>query len=354
VQLALVPASWQAPLAFSAVSWFGLACAGELPGVIATAAALDARDRLAADAAGLRTLAVNAPDAIVVPPRAVGFVRLVWEARRSPTDRRTKLAADLWWQDPRKGGGVRLEANSYFIDGLRLDAADVNAGTLSNPGDTAQRTVRIWSSTRYQLDEPEIVSTGAPFITCAKPVPLTAQDRAELYRYGGEVRAGYSLTLTVREQLPNGSRFDEGFFHHLIQIKPRERIILPEPLEVNVRGVVRGDISLVGVDNGIDLGPFPVGGGTRHQIKLQTKQRDLSLKLDRFPESFMKVTLGEPTTEAGGQRTWLLTLEILPNRVSGTFPRRDSVSYRDTAIYLRIEGAATRRLRIPVSGKATQ
>jgi hypothetical protein len=68
----------------------------------------------------------------------------------------------------------------------------------------------------------------------------------------------------------------------------------------------------------------------------------------------MKVTLGEPKAEAGGRRTWLLTLEILPNRVSGTFPRRDSVSYRDTAIYLRIEGAADRRLRIPVSGKATQ
>src|SRR5207249_4632047 len=114
---------------------------------------------------------------------------------------------------------------------------------------------------------------------------------------------------------------------------------------------VRGDISLVGADNGIVLEPFAVGTGVRHQIKLQTERKDLSLKLDRFPDEFMKVMLGEPQAEAGGQRTWLLTLEILPNRVSGAFPRRDSVSYRDTAIYLRIEGAAYRRLRIPVAGK---
>jgi hypothetical protein len=310
--------------------------------------------RLATAASTLKKLTGEAGDAAIVPPRAVGFVRLHWEARRSPTDPRIKLAAELWWQDPRKGGGVRLEANAFLVDGLRLDAPDVNTGTL-NPGDSAQRTVRFWSSTRYQFEEPEIVSpSSTPFITWGKPVPLTDKDKAELYRYGGEVRSGYSLTVTVREQLPNGSRFDEGFFQHSIQIKPRERIILPEPLEVNVHGAVRGDISLIGVDNGIVLEPFNVAAGTRHQIKLQSERKDLSLKLDRFPDSFMKVTLGEPTMETSGQRTWLLTLEILPNRVSGAFPRRDSVSYRDTAIYLRIEGAADRRLRIPVSGKAIQ
>jgi hypothetical protein len=351
VQLGIVP-NWQAPLsstpAYKVLQEAGSAADAGHPNDHA-----QELQRLAASAPSLRKLTPEAGDFAVVPPRAVGFIRLVWEARRSPGDPRKKFAAELWWQDPQKGGGLTLEANAFLVNGLRLDNADVNAGVL-NPGDSAQRTVRVWSSTRYKLDEPEIASTGAPFITCGKPVPLTETDKTELSRYGGEVRTGYALTVTVREQLPNGSRLDEGFFQHLIQIKPRERIILPEPLEVNVRGAVRGDISLVGADNGIVLEPFATGVGTRHQIKLQTERKDLSLKLERFPDSFMKVSLSEPKTEGSEQRTWTLTLEILPNKVSGAFPRRDSVSYLDTAIYLRIEGAANRLLRIPVAGKATQ
>ncbi len=359
VRLFIVPESWHSSLASVAASWPGQGAGGELPSILTALAFLQKREGLQMQATRGRLLEKGAAEGVSVPPRAVGFIRLQWEARRAPAPgpRLQKLSADLWWQDPHSGGGVTLKANAFFVDGLRMDIGDISAGTLL-PGDSAERTVRVWSSTRYNLEEPEIVSTGAPFVTCARPAPLTEHDRQALSTFpdggliGGEVRSGYQLRVTAKERLADGTRFDEGYFQHQILIKPRERIILPEPLEVQVRGAVRGDVSLVGAENGIVLEPFAVRNGTQRRISLHTARKDLSLKLEQVPK-FMKVHLGEPKTDAGG-RTWSLALEIGPNQVSGTFPRRDSEAYRDTAIYLRIEGAANRRLRIPVTGKATQ
>jgi len=65
---------------------------------------------------------------------------------------------------------------------------------------------------------------------------------------------------------------------------------------------------------------------------------------------FMKVDL---TKEKGAPR-WTLHLEIGPDQVAGSFPRADNQAYKDTAIYLRIGGEGSHRLRIPVSGTATQ
>ncbi len=354
VKLFVAPATWHPALAAGAVALLGQSAVGELASVLASTGFIQKRDSLASEARNGRTLEEGLEEGLPIPPRAFGFVRLSWEARRGtiPGPRFEKYGAELWWQDPRAGGGVTVAANNFFIDGLRLDATDVSAGRLG-AGDSAERVVRLWSSTRYHLDEPEITSTGSPFVTCARPEPLTEEDYRALMRWGGEVRSGYRLLLTVKERLPDGSRFDEGAFLHQIHIKPREKILLPDPLEVSVRGEVRGDISLIGADTGIVLEPFPVRIGTRHQISLRTERPDLNLKLDRVPD-FMKAHLSESKKDSGGRQTWVLTVAIEPNQVSGTFPRRDSEVYRDTAVYLRIEGAAKRRLRIPVSGNATQ
>jgi hypothetical protein len=166
------------------------------------------------------------------------------------------------------------------------------------------------------------------------------------------VRSGFRFTITVREQMPNGERFDEGLFTHQVKVTTAERVHLAEPLEVTVRGAVRGDVSLIGAESGINLGIFAVKNGTRHQIRLQTGRRDLKLRVLSHP-SFLNVKLSEPGTE-GDRRTWVLSVEVEPNKVSGSFPRLEDEEYRDSAIYLKVEGPVNRKLRIPVSGKATQ
>ena len=363
-KVCIAPKEWRAPLAQAVATSVGVG-SQPLGWVPMGAAVVQKRTDLAESAEGLETLKVG-PPGVAVPPRSSGFLRLEWEAKRGVRagPRTEMFGVEIWWQSP-SAGGATLEANALLAEGVWLDVDDLSTGTLG-PNGLAERTVLLWSATRRQFAVAEVVSSAPDFVTCSQPEPMTDEDRQELLRRGVGVwireklerysidpRSGYRLRITVREQKPDGSRFDEGLFLHHIRIKPREKIILPDPLEVAVRGAVRGDVSLVGAEHGINLDQFAVSQGIRRQIALQIERKDLSLKVDRAP-GFMKVRLSEPEPDARGRRTWKLTLEIAPNTVAGAFPRRDSEEYRDSAIYLKIEGAVNRRLRIPVTGHATQ
>jgi hypothetical protein len=377
VQVFVAPRSWHDALAQAALSWTGVS-GDPLAYTLPRAAVMQKRGELAASATDLKTLEAGSSEGVTVPAKSFGFIRLQWEAKRMANElpRPERFSADLWWNTP-QAGGTKLEVGAALVPPLRLDVTDVTAGTLG-PGTAVAKTVYLLSSTRDHLEEPVIDSTASAFITCTRPEPITEEDRRELERRSAPlrlragargnltleerrelmwasltVRSGYRITITVREQAANGSRFDEGSFLHHVRIKPRDKIVLADPLEVTVRGIVRGDVSLIGADSAISLGPFAVRNGTRHQVRLQIERKDLSLKIGRVPD-FMKAQLGEPETDSMGRRIWLLTLEIAPNKISGTFPRPDSPAYRDTAIYLTIEGAAKRSLRIPVTGNALQ
>jgi hypothetical protein len=337
----------------------------------AFAAKSDRLRNLAAKADSLQELLT---DGRTVPPRSFGFLRLNWRADRGKNLRPpgSNFFAELWVQDPR-WIKYRLEVGALLADGIQFDAADINAGTLSQ-GDVARREFQCWSITRSQFDI-EVVSTGEPFVRCRKE-PLSEKARLQLserllkhYRGKGArdltdrertqlaqrplVRTGYLLTIEVREQVGK-ERIDEGQFTHTIHLKTPADVILLKPLEVAVRGRIHGDISVVGAENGIKLESFPVRDGTTAEVTLQSERRDVKLQLARKPE-FMTVRLGEPKDEGNG-KTWQLSLSIGPNRVAGSFPRLDIDKFRDTSIYLtiKIEGVPDRRLRIPVSGNATQ
>ena len=49
---------------------------------------------------------------VKVPARALGFVRLTWERRRTPNTpvESQRFAAEVWAEDPKRGGNTRLEA----------------------------------------------------------------------------------------------------------------------------------------------------------------------------------------------------------------------------------------------------
>ena len=289
-------------------------------------------------------------EGVSVPPRRLGVVRLSWEAKRKGAGgtQAEALLLEVWSQDARRTP-AKLAVGMFLVDGIRLDVADLNVGVLRS-NDTVRRVIRFWSNSRDDFDL-EVTSTGAPFIVCGPREPLTEQDREELLkRLGGPIRSGYRYPVLVRERADNGSHFDTGRFTHRLTFKPREYVNLSAPLEVPVNGFVRGDVVLAGADQAIVLPPFLVRDGASAKATLYTERRGLSLKVDRKPD-FLTATLSEPKEE-GRRTTWTLSVEIGPNKVSGSFPRNDPW-LRDTAIYLKVEGA-DRRLRIPVSGTARQ
>jgi hypothetical protein len=309
-----------------------------------------ARPELSAKAEGLIEVSRAG---VMVPAKSFGFLRLGWTAKRDlRLDPHRKLekklyAVDLWFQDPR-WSNVRLEVGAVLADGVEINVTDLDAGTLKSR-DVASREVVCLSRTRPNF-EVEVDSPVKPFIRCVSKVPLTEPELKRLASVG-PVASGYKLKIEVREEVDR-AHFDEGLFTHTLHVRPPADVILPKPLEIAVRGRVRGDVTVIGADNGIELQPFNFRESTTHQVTLQTGQRDIQLKVDHKP-SFMTVTLGEPRM-VDGSKTWLLSLKTEPNKVIGAFPRADSEELRDCAIYLKVEGATNRRLRIPVSGIATQ
>jgi hypothetical protein len=362
VELFLAPAEWRGQLDGVSATRAVCGSAGILDGIVTAVCAEQWTEDLTAKGENGRTLAAR--NGVPVPPGGYGFVRLSWEATRKPDPnlkgemaalgvRPELLSADVWMQDPEVGGNVILQTRALLMDGVRLDVKELDAGLLG-PGDSKRQLVRVWSSTRYQMEPPRIDVSGAPFVSCSKPEPLTWTDMAELIQRVGPVRSGYRMTISVREQMPDGSRFDEGFFTHQVTIIPRETFKLVDSLAVRVHGAVQGDITLVGGVTGVNMGTFAVRDGASSSITLQTDRNDVRLTLDeKKVPSFLKATLDGPTKE-GEQRSWQLSVRIEPNQISGSFPRADSEVYRDSAIYLRVDGPVKRNLRIPVRGTATQ
>jgi hypothetical protein len=297
----------------------------------------------------LRTL-TGGGEGVAIPPRGVGFVRLQWEVRQGKPSVQN-LTAKLWMQSPDRAP-VILQATAAVLDPVRSDVASLDLGSLG-PGDSTRGVVRCWSATRPEFGL-EVACSGAPFITCVKE-PFQDEDFQALRRTGLPILSGYRITVSVRESSEDGKRrFDEGPFSHRVTLTPSIPGGRPmESMVIGLTGAVRGDITVMGAANGIRLEPFPVRRGTEHTATLVTERPGLDLKVDRYPP-FMKVRLEKLTNTGGGSR-WKLELKIEPNKVSGSFPRVDSATYRDTAIYLKIEGESSgRRLRIPVSGQGVQ
>jgi hypothetical protein len=300
----------------------------------------------------LEEMAQGNREGAAVPGKSFGFIRLGWEARRggAVAFRPDQYKATLWMQNRDRGGHATLEVAATLAEGLSLDVPELDVGSLV-ADEVSRHVVRCWSVTRDDFDL-NVTSTGEPFIQVGPREPLTSEDRAQLSaRSHAVVRSGYRYPVVVREKTEKGAHFDEGPFNHALVFKPVQKVNLGAPLEVPVRGRVSGDIVVGSGDQAVRLQPFKVRDGTSVEVPLHTARADLNLSVERVPP-FMTVRLSEPKRE-GGRKTWTLTLEIGPNKVSGSFPRAESEQLRDTAIYLKIEGA-DRRLRIPVSGNALQ
>src|SRR5690606_22334692 len=125
--------------------------------------------------------------------------------------------------------------------------------------------------------------------------------------------------------------------------------------QVVLRGLVRGDLQVVGGPDDrdlIDLGQsFSSERGTDKAVKLVTNRLSLELELlaDETRPNYLEVELesvnkGEPVE---GQKQWRLSIGVPARKLYGSLPSGSGVSLKvtDTAT------GQTRRIRIPVQGK---
>jgi len=355
IKLLIAPASWRKPLEKAEAERDQLkayveAAGGGLAGRVAGAVPLErARAELlrGVEDRDFKTLPDDPNQGIVVAPRARGVVRIQWEARRITTIPKQNLIALLWVQNP-QNAATMFGVGALFVDPVRLDREDIPFGVLRT-SDAASKVLYCWSSTRpsFRL---EARPSGAPFVRC-EVEKINEEETRALRGKIGPVLAGYRVTVSVRERLDDRTRSDEGIFQHGVDLFPSDGKEKLDPLQVTLRGLIRGDVIVEGAETGIRLGSFPARQGTGHEVILSTKQPDLDLQVDSHPP-FMSVNLKQEKTNSGPR--WKLRLEIGRDQAAGPFPRADNEVYKDTAIFLKIGGEAPRRLRIPVSGTATQ
>src|SRR5262249_2429192 len=195
--------------------------------------------------------------AVPVPPRAAGFIRLMWEGRAGSQGPKAQLLkAELWTKHPGGVPGI-LQAGVVMTEPLRVDTIVIHVGVLG-PGDAARGRLRCWSRTRPAFGL-EVRSAGEPFVVCHKEA-LTADDQQELLKSGLPVVCGYRVRVAVRERTADGKRFDEGPFNVPFTLVPKG--VPAEPFQGAVRGVVRGDVTVAGGSE-IFLEPFAARSGTR-------------------------------------------------------------------------------------------
>ena len=307
---------------------------------------------------------LNLDDKVVVPPGAIGWVRLSWRADKAE---KRVVSADLWMN--LKGGSVdaRLEAGAIIADPMEA-TADVSAGNFDVRDLEKGKKVWIkcWSVTRpsFHIKAERVLQPNRPewdSFEVGEPQPMT---EADLLRLGSSpqlhmmrVLSGYRIPVTLNAKAKNGIPFEMGHFRRYVKLTSDDAGI--EPVEIKISGVVRGAVTVKGnasESGAINLGLFRRSQGKGATVSVQTDVKDLDLELDstRIP-AFLKVDFPKkPDVTDSGHRSWLLRVEVPPDAARGEFPRSDDPVYHDSAIYVKTKETPQRSIRIPVVGTANE
>jgi hypothetical protein len=213
---------------------------------------------------------------------------------------------------------------------------------IGTPGQREVVEFDCWSSTRSKLPLSAREEKGDPCFTCSVR-PLAAVEREGLAsRYKTRVLAGWRVRVTVSERASESE---------LLELGPlRRRVLLTgekewEPGEIVLTGLVRGEVRLPeGSAGQIDLRTFAATRGAVKTVPLTTETAGTGLRLVSWSPDYLEVRLAKGPAEG---RRWDLTVRVPPGRVAGPLPA-------DSAVILLTEGERPRRVRVPVTGIATQ
>ncbi len=289
----------------------------------------------------------------LVPAGESGWVRIGWKDE-SPEDK--MLYADFATDTASESAGlpIKLQIPASFVEAVRVLPTSKSIEILPIRAGDRLREVEflLLSVTRddfnLEVDPPEKQQVDHPFVTCAPPVRLSAQECTEMTsRFRSFVRCGYRVHVTVRERLDDGRWNAIGQFRATFGLKTNA--VKDGRIELAVTGTVYGDVTVIAGDHEdrVKLGSFLSQRGATRTVTVES-DAGTELTVDRKPE-FMDVVLKKDGAPAGGRQSWRMTVTIKPNEVTGVFPRPEDDRFKDSSIYLK---TPTRPVRIWVSGKA--
>lgn len=287
---------------------------------------------------------------VKVSQGCVGLIRVTWKGDK---ENPIRLTADLLHQDAERAGAARahnrLEVALAFVPTIRLHPPFVENLNLT-PRDTAEREFICWSSTRSKFSlEPSKDSQHPCFeITMT---PLTDEERAKWKPLlKSRILSGYRVKLKIHERRTDREQLDIGLLRRKLEFVSDATT---SPLVVLLAGNVRGEITLEGSTDKdrLALETFPARSGVKKQFFLQGENSTIDLLPEITIEPpelrYLSVQLDKDAEASRGGRTvWSLTVAVPGGNPSGRLPR-------DSAIILKIKGDPPRRVRIPVTGTAT-
>jgi hypothetical protein len=283
---------------------------------------------------------------------ATGWVRIDWSSKKIGPD---QLPVELWSHSKDSGAPLtRLAVLLVFVPPAGVEPRMLDVGVISAERDPTQKWVACMSPTRESFTI-AVAKESDPFVDCGTPLRLSEKDcRVATAAQHLRVKSGYRVPVTVHERLADGRQLDLGPFQLKVFFKTD---VAEEPLEFTIKGVVEGEVTVLSPEGRIQMGIFDAAFGEVKETVLESRNLDLNLEFDKAP-SFLKVELSKEPKITGGVKTWGLRVEVPKRAVAGEFPRDDNSEYRDCAIYLKIHDPRTpsdqsRRIRIPVSGKAS-
>jgi hypothetical protein len=297
-------------------------------------------------------------------PRAAGLLRLRWKS--------TQLGHHRFWaalsvDDGSGQGEQRVEVPVHFVEPVRIRAendpqrTEIDVGRMS-AGEERTARFLFTSETRDRFTLTPARPTAEPCVTYGTPQPLTP---AELQDLSGKqdtaVRAGYRVTVTLREQA-GADRLDIGPFCRPVVWKTD----VDQGYEVGARisGTVLGEVSLAapGGSTFVDLGRVPAADPSPLVFTLASCDPRLQLTVDEEKTlDFLKIELldGAEGSAAGGGKTWRVRVLFRSDSLfRGKFPQGDRPDYDTPArccivFFLARPGQGSqplRRLFVPVRG----
>lgn len=297
----------------------------------------------------------------LLAPGSLGWVRLKWKTEKMGPNR---LTSNLWMGKKGSGNEVRLEAMVNVQSALFVDHPEVSVDVLSPLISEKNVVLKCYSSTRKSFDFVARISRPRPdeTLVIGKPIPLT-QDELR----GDEkllnlplLLAGYKVPVTVSYSVPGGKDLMElGPFNRQIEFiiskNDGKELEQDTRVESRITGKVEGEFRILDAEQKgrLSLGVFPRSLGAKRTLKIETDLPNVDLEVDPIktvPYLKVKAVSGWPQ-DVAGRRTWMYVVEILPNTVSGPFPRDDEF-FRDSAFYLKSKGNSGRSIRIPVEGRS--
>jgi hypothetical protein len=301
------------------------------------------------------------PPAIDLAPGQAGFVRMGWKNEKVQRD---VMSATLWIGKPENRNHIRLEAAIHTHPVLYLLDDFVDLGTLNaNDRSQAEGKLKIVLPTREKLPLKAEILNASPKerIILGEASPLTGEGLGALRKEVRiPVKAAYTISVKASWKAPGEEYPEIGPFIKRVEVstdEPGVNAQAQRSTPVRVFGKVEGDIEVVGTNQRghVMLNRFERQEGSKAEAALESKEPGLVLKIDRQrTASFLDAEIDKSPKRSGDRFRWRLLVKVGPGKVSGEFPRGldPNPAYRDSAVYVTIDGQASRTVRIPVEGRA--